>query len=178
MCLPLKRPPPTAAVRRARCIVACRVQALYINHRALDMYRIRRESGEEVNFGSIDELGAAVASGVVTAKAEIFHARAEKWLPIASHPHFKMAHDRINSASAPRASSQRPALSASGQRPAITVPQASAPSTAPTATAPRVQAPQLRVMRPDAPAATATTATEVAATQKPTPRWKIGRAHV
>ena len=67
------------------------------------MYRIRRESGEEVNFGSIDELGAAVASGVVTAKAEIFHARAEKWLPIASHPHFKMAHDRINSATAPKA---------------------------------------------------------------------------
>ena len=102
------------------------------------MYRIRRETGEEVNFGSIDELGAAVASGVVTAKAEIFHARAEKWLPIASHPHFKMAHDRINSATAPKAtSSQRPALSASGQRPAITVPQANAPAPAPSASAPR-----------------------------------------
>jgi len=135
------------------------------------MYRIRRESGEEVNFSSIDELGAAVASGVVTAKAEIFHARAEKWLPIASHPHFKMAHDRINSASAPRAtSSQRPALSASGQRPAITVPQASAPTPAPSGTAPRIQAPQLRVMR-DAPSATTPAATEMAATQKPAPRW-------
>ncbi len=135
------------------------------------MYRIRRETGEEVNFGSIDELGAAVASGVVTAKAEIFHARAEKWLPIASHPHFKMAHDRINSATAPRAtSSQRPALSASGQRPAITVPQVNAPAPAPSTSVPRTQAPQLRVMRPDAPAAPATTATE-AATQKPAPRW-------
>jgi hypothetical protein len=105
------------------------------------MYRIRRESGEEVTFGSIDELGAAVVAGVVTAKAEIFHARAEKWLPIASHPHFKMAHDRINTATAPKPSGQRPALTASGQRPAIT--------------ASRTQAPQLRVMRPDAPAARA-----------------------
>jgi hypothetical protein len=135
------------------------------------MYRIRRETGEEVNFGSIDELGAAVASGVVTAKAEIFHARAEKWLPIASHPHFKMAHDRINSATAPKASSPRPALSASGQRPAITVPQASAPTAAPSTTASRVQAPQLRVMRADAPAASAPATTETAAAQKPAPRW-------
>ena len=62
------------------------------------MYRIRRESGEEVSLGSIDEFGAAVAAGIVTAKAEIFHARAEKWLPIASHPHFKMASDRVNAA--------------------------------------------------------------------------------
>ena len=119
------------------------------------MYRIRRESGEEVHFGSIDELGAAVASGLVTAKAEIFHARAEKWLPIASHPHFKMAHDRINSATAPKASGQRPAVNASGQRPAITVPQA----------------PQLRVMRPDAPSAKVPAAAEPSTAQKPAPRW-------
>lgn len=119
------------------------------------MYRIRRETGEEVHFGSIDELGAAVASGVVTAKAEIFHARAEKWLPIASHPHFKMAHDRINSATAPKASGQRPAVNASGQRPAITGPQA----------------PQLRVMRPDAPSTKLPAAAEPSTAQKPAPRW-------
>lgn len=145
------------------------------------MYRIRRESGDEVNFGSIDELGAAVAAGIVTAKAEIFHARAEKWLPIASHPHFKMAHDRINAATAPRAaarapglsaSGQRPALGASGQRPAVTAPSAAAPTaaTAPSsATAPRAQAPQLRVVRPEATAAVAPADSAVG--QKPAPRW-------
>jgi hypothetical protein len=127
------------------------------------MYRIRRESGEEVNFGSIDELGAAVASGVVTAKAEIFHARAEKWLPIASHPHFKMAHDRINSASAPKAPARAPGLGASGQRPAITAPQASV-------TAPRPQVPQLRVMRPEASTAAPITAAPTDAA-KAAPRW-------
>ena len=78
------------------------------------MYRIRRESGEEVTLGSIDEFGAAVAAGIVTAKAEIFHARAEKWLPIASHPHFKMAHDRITAAAAPKRQLRRPRSPARG----------------------------------------------------------------
>lgn len=128
------------------------------------MYRIRRESGEEASFGSIDELGAAVASGVVTAKAEIFHARAEKWLPIASHPHFKMAHDRINSASTPKAPARAPGLGASGQRPAVTAPQASV-------TAPRPQAPQLRVMRPEASAAAPTATAAPTDAAKAAPRW-------
>ena len=123
------------------------------------MYRIRRESGEEVTLGSIDEFGAAVAAGIVTAKAEIFHARAEKWLPIASHPHFKMAHDRVTASAAPkhrredprhviRAADQRAAVTASGQRPV---------------------APQLRVMRPDAAAPVAPV--DSAVSQKPAPRW-------
>lgn len=142
------------------------------------MYRIRRESGEEVTLGSIDEFGAAVAAGIVTAKAEIFHARAEKWLPIASHPHFKMAHDRVTAAAnqkasaknpAVTASGQRPALGASGQRPAVTVAQAPAP------TAPRVTAPQLRVMRAEAPAAPAAGAPDATVSQKSTPRWNTGQ---
>ena len=155
------------------------------------MYRIRRESGEEVTFGSVDEFGAAVAAGVVTAKAEIFHARAEKWLPIASHPHFKMAQDRINGAAAPKppvrtpgltasgqrpavgASGQRPAIGASGQRPAVTAPQQGVPPTAasPTSSAPRAPVPQLRVVRQDAAAAAAPAAPDSAVTQKPAPRW-------
>jgi hypothetical protein len=141
------------------------------------MYRIRRESGEEVTLGSIDEFSAAVAAGIVTAKAEIFHARAEKWLPIASHPHFKMAHDRVTSASqkvaaknpAVTASGQRPALGASGQRPAVNGQQA------PAATTPRVTAPQLRVMRADAPAAPTVAAPDAAVTQKLAPRWNTGQ---
>lgn len=159
------------------------------------MYRIRRESGEEVSLGSIDEFGAAVAAGIVTAKAEIFHARAEKWLPIASHPHFKMASDRVNAAAAPKvparspavtASGQRPAIGASGQRPnaaaagqrpAAAVPPSGAASTTsstPTATSaptPRAQAPQLRVMRTEAAAAAAPAPADSAVTQKPAPRW-------
>ena len=62
------------------------------------MYRIRLVSGDEAQYGSIDELGAAVAAGIVTDKAEIYHARAEKWLPIASHPHFKLAKDKVTGA--------------------------------------------------------------------------------
>lgn len=121
------------------------------------MYRIRRESGEEVTLGSIDEFGAAVAAGIVTAKAEIFHARAEKWLPIASHPHFKMAHDRITASATPKPPARSSAVTASGQRPAL------------TASGQRPAAPQLRVMRPEAAAPSAPV--DATVSQKPAPRW-------
>jgi len=123
----------------------------------LDMYRIRRESGEEVSLGSIDEFGAAVAAGIVTAKAEIFHARAEKWLPIASHPHFKMAHERVTASAAQKAPAQKSAGASSGQRPAL------------SASGQRPVAPQLRVMRPEATAPAAPVEGNVG--QKPAPRW-------
>ena len=114
------------------------------------MYRIRRESGDEIALGSIDEFAAAVVAGTITAKAEIYHARAERWLPIASHPHFKMAQDRA-SGTAPRATRS---ATASGQRPAVpSNPPAATSSPAPPA--PRPLAPQLRVVRSDAPAAVA-----------------------
>lgn len=94
------------------------------------MYRIKLTSGDEANYGSIDELAQAVKAGTVTDTAAIYHARAEKWLPIASHPHYKMAKDRVMprtaSAAAARPATtggqpaQRPPITASGQRPAIT----------------------------------------------------------
>jgi hypothetical protein len=121
------------------------------------MYRIRRESGEEVTLGSIDEFGAAVAAGVVTAKAEIFHARAEKWLPIASHPHFKMAHDRVTASASPKSPPKAPAVTASAPRPAL------------GASGQRPVAPQLKVMRPDA--AVPAAPVDAAVAQKPAPRW-------
>lgn len=135
------------------------------------MYRIRLVSGDEAHFGSIDELGAAVAAGTVTDKAEIYHARAEKWLPIASHPHFKLAKDKVSGGARPAArpaaagaqvpprqvppgslraaaSGSRPALTASGQRPAIVTatrpgaqPRPHRPVTAPRPAQPRVEAP-------------------------------------
>jgi hypothetical protein len=120
------------------------------------MYRIKLTSGDEANYGSIDELAQAVKAGTVTDTAAIYHARAEKWLPIASHPHYKMAKERASprtaggapSASRPAVtgsrpaggpatnggSGQRPALGASGQRPAVGVSaQRTAVPTAPRA---------------------------------------------
>lgn len=61
------------------------------------MYRIRRLTGGEVNLASLDELAAAIAAGAVTADAEIYHQRADRWLPIANHPHFRIAKDRSQS---------------------------------------------------------------------------------
>jgi hypothetical protein len=65
------------------------------------MYRIRRLTGGEVNLASMDELAAAIAAGTVTADAEIHHQRADRWLPIANHPHFRIAKDRAQSAARP-----------------------------------------------------------------------------
>jgi hypothetical protein len=65
------------------------------------MYRIRRLTGGEVTLASLDELAAAIAAGTVTAEAEIHHQRADRWLPIANHPHFKLASDRAGSIARP-----------------------------------------------------------------------------
>ena len=55
------------------------------------MYRIRLASGQEQVYPSIQELTAGVQRGEVTAEAEIYHQRTERWLSIESHPHFRMA---------------------------------------------------------------------------------------
>ncbi|HEX5004089.1 MAG TPA: hypothetical protein VFV65_02170 [Gemmatimonadales bacterium] len=55
------------------------------------MYRIRLSSGQEQTYRSIQELTAGVQRGEVTGDAEIYHQRSERWLPIESHPHYKMA---------------------------------------------------------------------------------------
>lgn len=88
------------------------------------MYRIRRLTGGEVNLASMDELAAAIAAGTVTADAEILHQRANRWLPIANHPHFRIAKDRAQSAARP------------------------APKSTPTP-APTADAPTLRLVRTD-----------------------------
>jgi len=107
------------------------------------MYRIRRLTGGEVNLASMDELAAAIAAGTVTADAEIHHQRADRWLPIANHPHFRIAKDRAQSAA-------RPAPKAT-------------PTPAPT---PATTAPTLRLVRTDMGAAPGTVAEA-----RPTPRW-------
>lgn len=57
------------------------------------MYRIRLVSGQEQIYRSIQELTAGVQRGEVTGDAEIYHQRSERWLPIESHPHYKMAQE-------------------------------------------------------------------------------------
>lgn len=55
------------------------------------MLRLRLPSGEELEFGSSEEMTRAVRSGTVTAEATIYHAKTERWLPVSSHPVFRQA---------------------------------------------------------------------------------------
>jgi len=55
------------------------------------MYRIRLANGEEAVFRSAKELTTAVASGVVSPTAEVFHNSGSRWLPINLHPDYKAA---------------------------------------------------------------------------------------
>jgi len=105
------------------------------------MYRIRASSGEEAVYKTLEEFNAAVRSGIITAEDEIFHLRANKWLDVKSHPHYRSAlgGDENGTGSGPRptaAGTAKPSLSPfgvqaappslskparqhSGQRPAI-----------------------------------------------------------
>lgn len=57
------------------------------------MYRIRLASGREHVYASIQELTAGVQSGEVTAEAQIYHQRTDRWLGIDTHPHYRMVVD-------------------------------------------------------------------------------------
>jgi hypothetical protein len=57
------------------------------------MYRIRLASGEEQTYRSIQELTAGVLRGEVSSSASIYHQRTDRWLPIESHPHYRMARE-------------------------------------------------------------------------------------
>lgn len=112
------------------------------------MYRIRRLTGGEITLASLDELAAAIVAGTVTADAEIHHQRADRWLPIANHPHFKIASDRAGSAARP------------------------APKSAPTP-APTPAQPALRLVRSDMGAPVA-----AAPESRPPSRWTPPRPSV
>jgi hypothetical protein len=53
------------------------------------MYRIRLASGEQAVYKTVEELAAAVSSGVVSPTAEVFHKAANRWLPINTHPDYR-----------------------------------------------------------------------------------------
>lgn len=55
------------------------------------MYRIRSGSGTEAVYNSLEEFSAAVRRGAVAAEDEIFHLRANRWLDVKSHPHYRLA---------------------------------------------------------------------------------------
>jgi len=73
------------------------------------MYRIRLVSGQEKTYPSIQELTVGVQSGEVTAEAEIYHQRTERWLSIESHPHYRMAADGGTATRSSRLRFTRPA---------------------------------------------------------------------
>ena len=83
------------------------------------MYRIRLVSGKEQIYPSIQELTAGVQRGEVTAEAEIYHQRSERWLSIESHPHFRMALEGGTATRTSRLKFTRPAspVATSGVRP-------------------------------------------------------------
>jgi hypothetical protein len=83
------------------------------------MYRIRTVSGQERVYPSIQELTAGVQRGDVTAEAEIYHQRTERWLSIESHPHFRMALEGSTATRTSRLKFTRPSspVSTSGVRP-------------------------------------------------------------
>jgi hypothetical protein len=53
------------------------------------MYRIRLTAGEEAVYRTVEELAQAVASGVVSPQAEVFHRAGNRWLPIHTHPDYR-----------------------------------------------------------------------------------------
>ncbi len=107
------------------------------------MFQIRLPNGIEMVFPSVEEFQAAVASGVVTSDSEIFHQKAERWVPIASHPTY---HRAVSAARAPAAA------------PLATVAPAAAPA-----------APPIRRVVPVAPAVQATAPRPVVAARPPAP---------
>ncbi|NNG15849.1 MAG: hypothetical protein HKM89_05150, partial [Gemmatimonadales bacterium] len=64
------------------------------------MYRILLESGEETVLENVEDLLYGIGSGVIGSGAKIYHAHAEKWLPITVHPDYKRATQIIGERSA------------------------------------------------------------------------------
>jgi outer membrane biosynthesis protein TonB len=84
------------------------------------MYRIRTSSGEEQVFKTLEEFNAAVRNGSISADSEIFHSRADKWLDIKTHPHYRSALDPAHGApKSDGAGTRKPLVSPSGIQPGL-----------------------------------------------------------
>ncbi len=112
------------------------------------MYRIRSGSGAEAVYNSLEEFNAAVRRGAVAPEDEIFHMRANRWLDVKSHPHYRLAISgagHTDTSAVATSVASRPVPQAPAPRPAPTSPAASQPS-APAA--PAAERPQQTVLRP------------------------------
>lgn len=131
------------------------------------MYRIRLASGEEAVYRTVQELAQAVASGMVSPDAEVYHKGANRWLPINTHPDYRAAmvtgqQTAINPAiqipgvtgkAAPEAgppSGKQPAIT-TGQTPAVPAPPVSSSGQRPSLTVNPIPAPT-KPTPPKAPA--------------------------
>jgi hypothetical protein len=85
------------------------------------MYRIRLATGEEAVYRTVQELAQAVASGMVSPDAEVYHKAANRWLPVNTHPDYRAA----------MATGQQTAIN-----PAISIPGPSPGGATPTPAAP------------------------------------------
>ncbi len=113
------------------------------------MYRIRSGSGAEAVYNSLEEFNAAVRRGAVAPEDEIFHMRANRWLDVKSHPHYRLAISgagHTDTSAVATSIASRPAPQAPAPRSAPTTPAASH-SSAPLA-APVAERPQQTVLRP------------------------------
>lgn len=99
------------------------------------MYRIRSATGTEAVYNSLEEFHEAVRHGQVAPEDEIFHSRANRWLDVKSHPHYRSVIGWLGNGDA--ATVPPPALT-----PVAPVRGVSSPPPAPR------PAPQQTVMRP------------------------------
>jgi hypothetical protein len=83
------------------------------------MYRIRSATGAEANYNSLEEFTAAVRRGEVAPDDEIFHSRANRWLDVKSHPHYRTAMNSSGSGSGASLSAPPASVSTPPPRPAI-----------------------------------------------------------
>ena len=134
------------------------------------MYRIRAASGSEAVYNSLEEFHAAVRRGEVAAEDEIFHTRANRWLDVKSHPHYRSAVGWNGSAEAAHAPAPVAPAPAPAPRAAATPTAHAAEARAHGAEPVRPAAAQQTVLRPqlvaDRPAAAPAPAPTAAA---PTP---------
>jgi len=55
------------------------------------MYRIRSAFGVETTYASLEEFTSAVQRGGIAPEDQIYHSRADRWLDVKSHPHYRLA---------------------------------------------------------------------------------------
>jgi hypothetical protein len=72
------------------------------------MYRIRSAFGVETTFASLEEFAGAVQRGGVSPEDQIYHSRADRWLDVKSHPHYRLAIENAQPRERPAAPQAEP----------------------------------------------------------------------